>query len=229
MGQGARFIYASSAATYGDGRAGFSDETDLTRLTPRNAYGYSKQLFDLHAARNGLLRRIVGLKFFNVFGPGEGHKAEMASMVFKAYHQILRSGRVRLFKSHHADYNAGEQQRDFVYVKDCAEVMWWLLNHAEVNGLFNLGTGRARSWNDLARAVFSALQRPLRIEYIDMPEALREHYQYFTQADMQRLARTGCPLQFRSLEAAVRDYVAHLLQNTDMPYAGTGSVAAEYY
>lgn len=143
--------------------------------------------------------------------------AEMASMVFKAFHQITHNGRVRLFKSHHPNYADGEQLRDFVYVKDCAAVMWWLLNHTQVNGLFNLGSGHARCWNDLAHSVFSALQRPVHIDYIDMPETLRDHYQYFTQADMQQLARTGCPLEFRPLEVAAHDYMAILLQNGTMP------------
>jgi len=207
-----RFLYASSAATYGDGEGGFSDEVDLCLLRPLNMYGYSKHLFDLHAERSGLLRKIVGLKFFNVFGPNEYHKGDMASVVFKAFHQIMETGRVKLFKSYREDYTDGEQMRDFVYVKDCVDAMWWLLNHDEVTGLFNLGSGLARSWNHLVRALFTAMGRPLQIDYIDMPEALHESYQYFTQADVDRLRKTGCPLDFRSLEESVRDYVVNYLQ-----------------
>lgn len=206
-----RFIYASSASTYGDGGAGFSDNSGLTRLRPLNRYGYSKHLFDLHAESKGLAKKIAGLKFFNVFGPNEYHKGEMTSLVFKAFHQIMRTGRVQLFKSHREDYADGEQMRDFIYVKDCLDVMWWLLVHGEANGLFNLGTGLARSWNDLVRAIFAAMNRPVRIEYIAMPEPLRGSYQYFTQAEMGRLRDTGCPLIFRSLEENVRDYVVNYL------------------
>jgi len=212
-----RFIYASSAATYGDGQRGFSDRTDLHLLRPLNMYGYSKHIFDLHAKKAGLLDRIVGLKFSNVFGPNEYHKGDMVSVAFKAYHQIMETGEVKLYKSYQEDVMHGERMRDFVYVKDCTRMMWWLLTHSEVNGLFNLGTGRARSWNDLARALFDALELPPQIEYIDMPEAIRGSYQYFTQADGDRLQETGCPLDFRSLEESVRDYVVNNLQKPD-PY-----------
>ncbi len=212
VARGVRFLYASSAATYGDGEDGFSDATDITLLKPLNMYGYSKHLFDLHARRNGLLDHIVGLKFFNVLGPNEYHKGDMVSVVFKAFHQVMSDGRVRLFQSHREDCGHGEQRRDFVYVKDCVEVMWWLLGHEEVNGLFNLGTGVARSWNDLARAVFHALRLPAKIDYIPMPESLRPKYQYFTQASVDRLRATGCPLAFRSLEDAVNDYVTNYLE-----------------
>ncbi len=204
-----RFLYASSAATYGDGTRGFDDAMDIERLRPLNPYGYSKHLFDLWARRSGFLNRAAGLKLFNVFGPNEGHKGPMASFVCKAVEQIRSSGRVRLFRSDHPDYGDGEQRRDFVYVKDCVDVLWWLLVHGQVNGLFNLGTGRARSWNDLARAVFSSLGLPPAIDYIDMPAALRGRYQYFTEARMDRLAGIGCPLSFRPLEEAVEDYVCN--------------------
>jgi ADP-L-glycero-D-manno-heptose 6-epimerase len=177
-----------------------------------NMYGYSKHLFDLHAERTGLLDRIVGLKFFNVLGPNEYHKGDMVSVVLKAFHQVKDSGRVRLFQSYREDCDHGEQRRDFVYVKDCVEVMWWLLCHGEVNGLYNLGTGVARSWNDLARAVLESLGAPVDIEYIPMPEGLRLKYQYFTQASMDRLRATGCPLAFRTLEATVNDYVTEYLK-----------------
>ncbi|WP_291323516.1 ADP-glyceromanno-heptose 6-epimerase [Desulfonatronospira sp.] len=213
-----RFLYASSAATYGDGSSGFSDDTErMQSLKPLNIYGYSKQLFDLWMQRQKWLDRAVGLKFFNVYGPNEYHKQEMQSVVRKAYFQVKQTGRVRLFKSYHPDYGHGEQKRDFVYLKDCLDVMAWLLEHHEVNGIFNLGSGRAESWNDLAGAVFKALGRDPVIEYIDMPGDIRPKYQYYTRAEMQRLADTGCPVQFRALEQGVRDYILKHLEVND-PY-----------
>jgi ADP-L-glycero-D-manno-heptose 6-epimerase len=203
-----RFINASSAATYGDGSRGFSDyEARLGELRPLNMYGYSKQLFDLWARREGVLGSLASLKFFNVFGPNEYHKGDMMSVVCKAHTQIGQTGRLKLFKSYHPDYPDGGQMRDFVYVKDCVDVMWWLLQHPEVGGVFNVGTGQARTWNDLARSVFAAMNLPENIDYIDMPEQLRGKYQYFTQAEMAKLAATGCPVRFTSLEDAVKDYV----------------------
>jgi ADP-L-glycero-D-manno-heptose 6-epimerase len=169
------------------------------------------------------LNQIVGLKFFNVFGPNEYHKGEMASVVFKAFNQILAQGRVSLFQSYREDYADGEQMRDFIYVKDCLEVMWWLLTHREVNGLFNLGTGRAHSWNSLMSAVFAAMRLPVQIDYIPMPEALRKNYQYYTAASMERLNQTGCPLQFHSLETAVTDYVVNYLQQS-FPYFSSPTI-----
>ena len=207
-----RFIYASSAATYGDGSLGYSDDETRTPLyRPLNMYGYSKQLFDLWAAKQGLFDRIVGLKYFNVFGPYEDHKGEMRSMVHKAYGQILSTGRVRLFKSHRPDYEDGEQLRDFVYVKDAMDVTLFFEDHSQVSGLFNCGTGRARSWNDLVSAIFAAMERAPQIEYIDMPESLRSQYQYFTQANGAKLRSAGYDRPFTSLEEAVRDYVTTYL------------------
>ena len=207
-----RFIYASSAATYGDGSLGYSDdEARIPRYRPLNMYGYSKQLFDHWAARAGLFDRIVGLKYFNVFGPYEDHKGEMRSMVHKAYGQIISTGKVRLFKSHRPDYGDGEQLRDFVYVKDAVDVTLFFDDHSQVSGLFNCGTGRARSWNDLVNALFAAMGRPPAIEYIDMPESLRDQYQYFTQADGAKLRSSGCDRSFTPLEEAVRDYVTSYL------------------
>ena len=207
-----RFVYASSAATYGDGSLGYSDEEARIPLyRPLNMYGYSKQLFDHWAAREGLFDRIVGLKYFNVFGPYEDHKGEMRSMVHKAYGQILSTGRVRLFKSHRPGYGDGEQLRDFVYVKDAVDVTLFFEDHSQVSGLFNCGTGRARSWNDLMNALFAAMGRPPEIEYIAMPESLRNQYQYFTQADGARLRSAGYDRPFTSLEEAVRDYVTTYL------------------
>ena len=213
-----RFIYASSAATYGDGSLGFSDDHDkIKALKPINMYGYSKQVFDLRVLRESWENRIAGLKFFNVFGPNEYHKGDMASVVFKAFHQIKETGKVKLFKSYHPEYKDGGQMRDFVYIKDCIEVMWWLFNNKDVNGIFNLGTGKARTWNDLIRAVFDAMQLRTNIEYIEMPEALRDQYQYFTEAQMNKLKDAGCPVDFSSLEDSVRDYVVNYLQEDD-PY-----------
>ena len=209
--KGVRFLYASSAATYGDGLRGFSDEDETTlRLRPINMYGYSKQLFDLRVLREGMADRVAGIKFFNVFGPNEYHKGEMTSVVFKAFRQIRETGRVRLFKSYRPEYPDGGQMRDFVYVKDCIQALWWLLNHREVNGIFNLGTGRAQTWNDLIRAVFAAMNIPPAIDYIEMPEAIREQYQYFTEAKMDKLRAAGCPVSFGTLEETVADYVQFL-------------------
>ncbi len=213
-----RLINASSAATYGGGELGFKDDTAQTAsLRPLNMYGYSKQLFDLWALRTGALDKLVSLKFFNVFGPNEYHKQDMTSVIYKAFGQVQNTGTIKLFKSYCKDYGHGEQRRDFVYIKDCVAVMAWLLEHPEINGLFNVGTGRDRSWNDLARAVFSALNVAPRIEYIEMPESLRDRYQYFTCADTDKLAQTGHPIQFSSLEASVKDYVRTYLSAAD-PY-----------
>ncbi|HOJ51053.1 MAG TPA: ADP-glyceromanno-heptose 6-epimerase [Syntrophales bacterium] len=215
-----RFIYASSAATYGDGSRGFSDDDETTRLLkPINMYGYSKQAFDLWILDHDLSRLVVGIKFFNVFGPNEYHKGEMRSVVHKAVGQVLAEGKVRLFRSYRPEYEDGGQKRDFIYVKDCVDVLWWLLQHPEVTGIYNLGTGRARTWNDLVYAIFSALQREPVIEYIDMPPGLERQYQYFTEARMEKLQGTGCPLSFSSLEEAVSDYVQGYLTSDD-PYLG---------
>jgi len=212
LGRKVRFIYASSAATYGDGAQGYSDDDAITpTLLPLNKYGYSKQVFDLVALRTGSFRHMVGLKFFNVYGPNEYHKGDMSSVVFKAFHQIRQNGAVRLFRSERADYPDGGQMRDFIYVKDCVAVIAWLIEHVEVNGLFNLGAGVARTWNDLVGAVFSALGIPPKIEYIDLPAALRGRYQYFTRAEMQKLRAADAPVDFRPLEESVRDYVQRYL------------------
>lgn len=211
-----RFINASSAATYGDGSRGFSDDPQaLDQLAPLNMYGYSKHLFDLWARRHQVLDRLVSLKFFNVFGPNEYHKGDMRSVVVKAFIQVREQGAIRLFKSYRDGYGDGEQKRDFVYVKDCAKIICWLLDNREVNGLYNIGTGRARTWNDLARAVFAAMEIPSRIEYIDMPEKLQDRYQYYTEAAMDRLAGTSCPVAFTCLEEAVTDYVGNYLTPPD--------------
>lgn len=213
-----RFINASSAATYGDGALGFDDDpAGIPALKPLNMYGYSKQLFDLWSLRTGAVDKLVSLKFFNVFGPNEYHKGDMKSVVCKAFSQIGDTGAMRLFASERDDYPDGGQKRDFIYVKDCVDVMWWLLNNPQVNGIYNLGTGSARTWNDLARAVFSAMDVPEDIQYIDMPATLRGKYQYFTEASMDRLRAAGCPVDFARLEDAVADYVGNYLATGD-PY-----------
>ncbi len=219
--QGVRFVHASSAATYGDGTQGFvDDETRLDDLRPLNMYGYSKHLFDLWARRSGLLERIVGLKYFNVFGPNEYHKGPMRSFVLKAYEQIRDRGRVGLFKSYRPDYGDGEQRRDFVYVKDAVAMTLFFLDRPDLVGLYNIGTGRARSWNDLVMAVFAAMDRPAAIDYIDMPEEIRDQYQYFTEADMTKLRDAGYDEPISSLEAAVTDYVQGYL--TEERYLESG-------
>lgn len=206
--EGVLFIYASSAATYGYGSMGFSDDYhQLNHLCPLNAYSYSKHLFDLWVFKNNLLDKIVGLKYFNVFGPNEWHKGEMRSMVLKAYEQVKKNGKVRLFKSYRKDYVDGEQLRDFIYVKDAVEMTLYFLEHPEINGIFNIGTGKPRTWNDLVNVVFSALGKYPVIEYIDMPEDIRDRYQYFTKADISKLRMSGYKKETASLEDAVRDYI----------------------
>jgi ADP-L-glycero-D-manno-heptose 6-epimerase len=211
-----RFIYASSAATYGDGSAGFSDdENGLQKLIPLNIYGYSKHLFDLWAKAGGLFEQIAGLKYFNVYGPNEYHKADMRSFVLKAFEQIQATGKVRLFKSYNPKYADGEQMRDFIYVKNAVDMTLFFYDNSSVSGLYNIGTGSARSWNDLAGAVFAAMGREPKIEYIDMPEAIRDKYQYFTQADMSKLRSAGYKRRPTPLEDAVKDYVQNYLMTFD--------------
>ncbi len=208
----ARFVYASSAATYGDGENGFvDDDSRLPLLRPMNMYGYSKQLFDLWALRRGLLDKIVGIKYFNVYGPNEQHKGEMRSLVLKAYQQISATGTLRLFKSHRPEYGDGEQLRDFVYVKDAAAMTLHFLQNNKANGIFNVGGGTTVSWNRLARAVFSAMERPVNIEYIDMPESIRNTYQYLTCAETAKIRAAGYTEAVMSVEDAVHDYVRNYL------------------
>ncbi len=203
-----RFVYASSAATYGDGAKGMSDlEEDLSLYRPLNLYGYSKHLFDQYASRHGFLDDIVGLKYFNVFGPNEDHKGDMRSVVHKAYQQILRTGRVELFKSHRPDYRDGEQQRDFLYVKDAVNLTIELAETATAGGLFNVGSGRAHTWLELAGAIFAALDREPAIDFIDLPETLRGKYQYHTQADLTKLRAYCKNVELTPLREAVADYI----------------------
>ena len=219
---GIHFIYASSAATYGDGETGFGDDEEkIESLRPLNMYGYSKQLFDLWARRTGLLKKIVGLKYFNVFGPNEYHKADMRSFVLKAFEQITtpvlsceskNGGKVRLFKSYRPEYADGEQVRDFLYIKDAVDMTLFFLDNPKLTGLYNIGAGIARSWNDLVKAVFAAMGKKPDIEYIEMPESIRNQYQYFTQADITKLRKAGYKKQITSLEDAIKDYVQNYLQ-----------------
>jgi ADP-L-glycero-D-manno-heptose 6-epimerase len=214
--KGLRFINASSAATYGDGTLGFDDKPgNIQRLRPLNMYGYTKQLFDLWALKQGLLSEIVSLKFFNVFGPNEFHKGDMMSVACKAHAQIKDGGSVKLFKSHRPDYPDGGQLRDFVYVKDCVEIMWRLLAEKRIGGTFNVGTGKARSFADFVSAVFGALGREPKIEFIPMPELLRGKYQYYTQAENARLCDALGGFEYMSLEDAVRDYVTQHLEQDE--------------
>jgi ADP-L-glycero-D-manno-heptose 6-epimerase len=211
--QEARFIYASSAATYGDGSRGMDDRSeDLAALRPLNMYGYSKHLFDLHAQRQGWLKRIVGVKYFNVFGPNEDHKGEMRSLVHKAFGQIQATGQLRLFRSHRPDFRDGEQKRDFLYVKDAVEMTIHFADQARnTGGLYNLGSGAAHTWLELAAAIFGAMDRAPQIEFIDMPAELRGKYQYFTQADIGKLRGSGYARPVTPLAEAVGDYVRQFL------------------
>jgi ADP-L-glycero-D-manno-heptose 6-epimerase len=211
-----RYIYASSAATYGDGAHGYDDDVArLDELKPLNPYGDSKQMMDLWARDHGVLSKIVGLKFFNVYGPNEYYKGQMASVAWKAFNTINDTGAFSLFKSHRPDYKDGEQMRDFVYVKDCCDIIWWLLNNPSVNGLFNVGSGEARSWNDLLKALFTAMKKPVNITYIDMPKDLQPQYQYFTEAPVLRLRAAGYTAPLRTLEEGVADYVTQHLSKPD--------------
>jgi len=210
-----RFIYASSAATYGAGEAGYSDdENNLENLKPLNMYGYSKHLFDLYAKRNGLLSEIVGLKFFNVFGPNEYHKGDMRSVVYKAYFQIKNTGAVNLFKSYNPNFADGEQKRDFIYIKETVAKILYFMDRYKVNGIFNIGSGIAHSWNELVSPIFKALNLPIKINYIEMPEYLREKYQYYTKADTKKLDSLPAAdkIQKINLEDAVIDYVSNYLE-----------------
>ncbi len=213
---GIRFIYASSAATYGDGKAGFNDDEEkLDTLKPLNLYGNSKHMFDLWARKAQLFDKIVGLKYFNVFGPNEYHKANMRSFVLKAFEQINEKGKVGLFKSYEPKYEDGEYVRDFIYIKDAVDMTLFFYDNPKVNGLFNIGTGIARTWNDLVKAIFAAAGKPADIEYIDMPESIRSQYQYYTKANMTKLKSAGCEKQTTTLENAVKDYVQNYLQKNE--------------
>jgi ADP-L-glycero-D-manno-heptose 6-epimerase len=215
-------VYASSAATYGDGEFGYKDDHEIIeKLTPLNPYGKSKNEFDkwvLSQTHDNFPPFWAGLKFFNVYGPNEYHKGRMASMIFHGYNQIQSTGKVKLFKSHRPEFKDGEQLRDFIYVEDVAEVCYWMMKSMvngewtmDKNGIYNLGTGKARSFNDLAKATFSGMYKEPVIEYIDMPDEIRDKYQYFTEADMNKLRKAGYQQKFHDLEEGVKDYVTNYL------------------
>lgn len=210
-----RFIYASSAATYGDGTLGFDDKNEICKtLRPLNMYGYSKNLFDIWALKKNLLDKIVGIKYFNVFGPNEYHKGDMRSVVHKAFEQIRDTGKVKLFKSRNKDYKDGEQKRDFIYVKDAVDMTLFFLENKDKNGLYNVGSGKARTWNDLVTALFNAIGKPVKIEYINLPDHLANKYQYFTEAKLDKLKKAGYTKDTSLLEDRISDYVKnYLLQN----------------
>jgi ADP-L-glycero-D-manno-heptose 6-epimerase len=211
VGNGTRFVYASSAATYGAREDDFRENLPLDSLRPLNMYGYSKHLFDQYAERAGLLDRIVGLKYFNVFGPNEDHKGEMRSVVHKAFHQIETTGQLQLFQSHRPDYEHGSQERDFLYVKDAVAMTVYLAGQREAKGLFNLGSGEPHTWLELGAAIFAALDREPQIEFIPMPETLREKYQYRTCATIGKLRAAGYNAPITPLTEAVADYVRRYL------------------
>ncbi len=211
--EGLPLVYASSAATYGIGEVGFKDnEADISKLVPLNPYGQSKQDFDVWALKQERKPYFwVGLKFFNVYGPNEYHKNRMASVIFHAFNQITKNGELKLFRSHHPDYADGGQMRDFVYVKDVMNVLYFWLHHRKDNGIYNLGSGTARTFNDLGKAVFASLDLQPAIEYIDTPADIRDKYQYFTEADMSKLKSVGYAIPFHTLEEGTADYVKNYL------------------
>lgn len=222
---GVPYVYASSAATYGDGALGFNDDDDLasmSKLRPLNAYGWSKWLFDIWARKqvdrgNPSPPCWAGLKFFNVYGPNEMHKGSMRSVAIQVFEQVSETGKMRLFASDHPDYEDGGQLRDFVWVEDCARTAIWCATALAQSGIYNVGSGKARSFKDLAIAVFQAMEREPELEFFDMPDSLKGQYQYFTEARMSKLTGAGCPVNSTALEEGVRSYVQDYLASTD-PY-----------
>ena len=211
LSKGAKFLYASSAATYGDGANGYSDSLDkIYSLKPLNMYGYSKHMFDLWAIENKIVDKVTGIKFFNVYGPNEYHKEDMRSIVCKTFSNVKEKGQIELFKSYKEGYAHGDQKRDFIYIKDAVEVMYYLFCNSNKTGIFNLGTGVTSTWNDIANAMFKALNKKPNIKYIEMPDYLKSKYQYCTQAEMSKLREVGCNHEFMPLEDAIADYVGYL-------------------
>ena len=207
-----RFIYASSAATYGNGEMGYSDDvSQLNTLKPLNLYGESKHKFDLWAENQGILDRVVGLKYFNIFGPNEYHKENMQSMVRKGFMQAMEKNKICLFKSYKKEYKDGGQERDFLYIKDAVNMTLFFLDNPKIGGIFNIGTGQPRNWNDLAKNIFKAMGREPQIEYISMPETILHQYQYHTCADMQKIRDAGYTQSIMSLEDGIKDYVKNYL------------------
>jgi ADP-L-glycero-D-manno-heptose 6-epimerase len=216
MDSGTQFIYASSAATYGDGTLGYSDDDKVTpNLKPLNMYGFSKQAFDEWALRQGLMVRLTGFKFFNVFGPNEYHKGAMASLISKVYPAIAKGEPLKLFRSYRKDIGDGEQKRDFIYVRDVVDVLWQAYKNPDLKGLYNLGSGEAHSWNQLGQAIFAAAGKAPRIEYVDMPDSLQGQYQYHTQADMRKWSASAGETAFTPLSEAVKDYVQNYLKDSN--------------
>ena len=208
-----RMLYASSCATYGDGSCGYKDdEGTIENLRPLNMYGYSKQMFDLWAKRRGYLKHLVGCKFSNIYGPNERHKANMRSVVMRSWEQITATGCMELFRSYKKEYADGEQLRDFLYVKDAVAMVEFLFNNPKAAGLYNVGSGKAESWNKLVNAAFTALDKPCNIKYIDMPESLRDRYQYYTCAEIGKLRALGYDRGIMTLEDAVKDYLVNYLE-----------------
>ncbi|MCA6069520.1 MAG: ADP-glyceromanno-heptose 6-epimerase [Endomicrobium sp.] len=208
---GIPFIYASSAATYGDGEVGYDDDiSKLINLSPLNMYGFSKHMFDLWLLNNNYISKVAGIKFFNVFGPNEYHKGDMRSVVCKSYDEVADNSLIKLFKSYNENYSDGEQRRDFIYVKDAINAMYFLFKNPSKTGMFNLGTGKSRTWNDIAKSMFAAVGKKENIEYIDMPDFLKQKYQYFTQAKMDNLKKAGYNKSFMELEDSVKDYCFYL-------------------
>lgn len=210
------FVYASSAATYGNGDFGFNDDHQLpSKLKPLNQYGKSKNDFDTWALNQKTTPSFwAGLKFFNVYGPNEYHKGRMASVIYHTFHQVNKTGKMNLFRSHKEEYENGEQFRDFIYVKDVVEVCWHMFSSQPSNGLYNIGTGKARSFNDLAKNTFISLGKEVYIDYIDIPEDIREFYQYYTEAKVNKLLKTDYPNPFYTLEEGIYDYVSNYLKDT---------------
>jgi ADP-L-glycero-D-manno-heptose 6-epimerase len=208
---GIPFIYASSAATYGRGDLGYDDDfAKIKDLSPLNIYGYSKHMFDLWLLNNNYINKVTGIKFFNVFGPNEYHKCDMRSVICKNYDEVSKKGAIKLFKSYNEKYPDGGQIRDFVYIKDVVDIMYFLFKNPSKTGIFNLGTGKPRTWNDVARAMFAAVGKNENIEYIDMPDYLRPRYQYFTEAKMDNLRKAGYDKHFMELEDSLKDYCSYL-------------------
>ncbi len=208
----ASFIYASSAATYGNGDRGFDDQSDINQLRPLNAYGYSKQLFDIWAMKQSIApKQHAGFKFFNVYGPNEYYKGSMASVIFHAFNKITESGVMELFKSYQEAYVDGGQCRDFVYVKDLCAIIKHMMEHEEISGIYNVGTGRAETFHDLVSCTFDAMGIEKNIKYIEMPQHLKKNYQYYTKANIEKLRRVGYQKDFYTLEEGIKDYVRNYL------------------
>jgi ADP-L-glycero-D-manno-heptose 6-epimerase len=205
------FIYASSAATYGDGKLGYDDNmSKIGDLLPLNIYGFSKHMFDLWLLNNDYLNRVTGIKFFNVFGPNEYHKGDMRSIICKSYNSVFNYGVIKLFKSYDERYKNGDQCRDFIYVKDVVDVMYFLFKNPAKTGIFNLGTGKSRTWNDIAKSMFVTIGKRENIEYVEMPDYLKQKYQYFTQAKIDNLRNAGYEKYFMDLESSIEDYCFYL-------------------